>query len=73
MIAIVNMGPHDDADKGGLRTYEVRINSEAICRFEHRRAEGLARCLLEASRAVERKRNDDAMKAIQSILEGEQR
>lgn len=27
MIAIVNVGPHDDPDKLGVRTYEVRINA----------------------------------------------
>jgi hypothetical protein len=52
VIAIINMGPHDDPDKLGVRTYEVRINAEVICTFRHRRAHGLGRCLLEASQAV---------------------
>ena len=52
MIAIVNVGPHGDPDKLGVRTYEVRINAEVICTFRHRRADGLGRCLLEASQAV---------------------
>ena len=56
MIAIVNVGPHDDPDKLGVRTYEVRINSDVVCTFRHRRADGLGRCLLEASKAVERQR-----------------
>ncbi len=52
MIAIVNMGPHDDPDKLGVRTYKVRVNAEVICTFSHRRADGLGRCLLEAGQAV---------------------
>ena len=52
MIAIVNVGPHDDPDKPGAWTYEVRINAEVICTFRHRRADGLGRCLLDASQAV---------------------
>ena len=30
MIAIVNVGPHDDPDPTGWRNYEVRINHEVI-------------------------------------------
>lgn len=56
MIAIVNVGPHDDSDKLGWRTYEVRINADVVCRFRHRRADGLGHCLLEASKAVERQK-----------------
>lgn len=61
LIAIVNMGPHDDPDKGGERVYEVRINDMVICTFKHRRADGLGRCLLEASKAVEMKKWEDFM------------
>jgi hypothetical protein len=39
MIAIVNVGPHDDADLMGERTYEVRINEQVITTFRHRRSE----------------------------------
>ena len=56
MIAIVNVGPHDDPDALGVRTYEVRINADVICTFRHRRSDGLGRCLLEASKAVERQK-----------------
>lgn len=52
MIAIVNVGPVDDPDHWGERTYEVRINHEVITTFKHRRRDGLARCLLRASLAV---------------------
>lgn len=53
MIAIVNMGPHDDPDPLGERTYEVRINSEVIATFKHKRGDGLAKCLHRAGEAVD--------------------
>ena len=55
MIAIINVGPHDENDKLGWRTYEVRINADVVCTFRHRRADGLGVCLMEASKAVERR------------------
>ena len=64
MIAIVNVGPHDDPDKLGVRTYEVRINSDVVCTFRHRRADGLGRCLLEASKAVERQKWEQAARIL---------
>ena len=53
MIAIVNVGPHEDPDPTGWRNYEVRINHEVIATFWHRREHGLARCLHTAAAAVE--------------------
>ena len=64
MIAIVNVGPHDDSDKLGVRTYEVRINADVVCTFRHRRADGLGRCLLEASKAVERQKWEQAARIL---------
>ena len=62
MIAIVNVGPHDDPDPTGYRNYEVRINHEVIATFRHRREHGLVRCLRLASEAVLNKQmNDYAM------------
>ena len=55
MIAIVNIGPHDD-DPTGWRNYEVRINHEVIATFTHKREHGLARCLRMAAAAVEGRR-----------------
>lgn len=52
MIAIVNIGPHDAKNPLGERTYEVRINSQVITTFRHKRADGLSRCLFEVSKAV---------------------
>ena len=53
MIAIVNVGPHDDPDPTGWRNYEVRINREVIATFRHKREHGLAQCLRMAADAVE--------------------
>ena len=55
MITIVNVGPHD-GNLLGESSYELRINGELIADFQHRRAEGLGRCLLAAAAAVEKRR-----------------
>lgn len=36
-----------------LHSYRLRINSQQIARFKHRRNEGLAECLRRAADAVE--------------------
>ena len=64
MIAIVNVGPHDDPDKLGVRTYEVRINANVVCTFKHRRADDLGMCLLKASKAVERQKWEQASRIL---------
>lgn len=56
MIAIVNVGPHDDPNPLGERTYEVWINSKVITTFRHKRGDGLGQCLLAASKAVEKQK-----------------
>jgi len=56
MIAIVNIGGGDSNDIMGWREYEVRINRDTICKFMHRRSDGLSVCLQKASNAVEAKR-----------------
>lgn len=50
MIIIHNIG----GDLSGVCRYQVRINKEVICEFEHNRMDGLGMCFLEASKAVER-------------------
>lgn len=67
MIAIVNVGPHDDPNPLGERTYEVRINSRVITTFRHRRGDGLGQCLLAASKAVERQKWSDVKTFIDSV------
>ena len=62
MIAIVNVGPHDDPDPTGWRTYEVRINHEVIATFRHKREHGLARCLRMAAAAVDKEKRDELLR-----------
>lgn len=62
MIAIVNIGPHDD--QTGWRNYEVRINHEVITTFRHRRDSGLVKCLRLASEAVLEKQMNDYAKVF---------
>ena len=60
MIAIVNVsGP----DGNGEHSYSVRINRDEICRFTHRREDGLELCLFRAAQAVQ-KRNSLTMADI---------
>ena len=62
MIAIVNIGPHDDPDQTCWRNYEVRINHEVIATFRHRREHGLARCLRMAAAAVDKEKRDELLR-----------
>lgn len=52
MITIVNLGKNQSPF--GVQEYELRINAKVICKFTHNREDGLGRCLLEASKAVEK-------------------
>ena len=67
MIAIVNIGPHDDPDPTGWRNYEVRINHEVIATFRHNREHGLARCLRMAADAVEDRRMGELTSAVKVV------
>ena len=48
MIKILNITGSDSDDA----KYELFINGEHIAYFEHKRSDGLARCLIEAADAV---------------------
>jgi len=52
MITIINTGE----TVGKKAKYIVKINNEMIAEFLHERNNGLGMCLLEASKAVERKK-----------------
>jgi hypothetical protein len=56
MIAIVNIS--DVFKEKGRQKYSVRINDREICQFYHNREEGLAKCLLIASKVVEVRMNE---------------
>ena len=62
MIAIVNVGPHDDPDPTGWRDYEVRINHEVIATFKHKREHGLSRCLRMAAASVDKEKRDELLR-----------
>jgi len=51
MIKIINTKP-EMPEK--LSTYEVYINNELITTFQHKRIDGLAKCLIVAGKAVEK-------------------
>lgn len=53
MIIIQNMGPHGQDDPGGVRDYELRVNSLLIGRFKHARRDGLGECLRRAAQAAD--------------------
>ena len=52
-VIIENVSPRDLADDK-LHSYRLRINSEVIAIFPHRRDEGLAECLRRAADSAER-------------------
>lgn len=51
MIAIINIDKN--LRQFGVHDYQIKINSMDICQFKHKREDGLAACLLAASKAVE--------------------
>jgi hypothetical protein len=50
-IVICNRGPVNETGRG-IRNYELVIQGKSICRFKHRREDGLAVCLEKAAKAV---------------------
>ena len=52
MITITNISKK--FNPFGEQEYEVKINREIIAKFTHNRLDGLAVCLQEAARAVEK-------------------
>lgn len=62
MIAIVNVSKN--APAFGIQDYEVRINHEVVTTFQHKREEGLAKCLLLASAAVEKNKWTEVYNAL---------
>lgn len=61
MIAIINHG----GDMGGVCAYTVGINRQVIAKFEHDRRKGLARCLRDAAKAVERAEKEALYSAVE--------
>lgn len=75
MIAVVNMGPHDDSDPLGECSYEVRLydgkTEKVMAHFKHKRGDGLAKCLRLAGKAVEQAKDREAEKLLRILKENE--
>ena len=63
MIAIVNIDKSQS--DYGEQEYEVRINEKIITRYKHKRENGLAKCLMEAAKAVEKAKWENAIRFLQ--------
>ena len=66
MIAIVNVSK--ECYPIGWHDYEVRINSNVIAKFKHKREDGLTKCLELAAQACEKEKWDN-MRAVIEVLQ----
>ena len=67
MISIVNVS-EESAPHKGINKYELKINSEVICKFEHNRSfRGLSQCLRDAADAYDA-HNEKKLFKIMRIL-----
>ncbi len=66
MIAIINLGTNLNPD--GIHEYVVKINTDEICRFTHKREEGLGQCLRRAAMAVDNARANDGKEYTRYLL-----
>ena len=66
MIAIVNID--DNPRLEGEHLYVVKINKKEICRFTHRREDGLSQCLFKASKAVAHNAVDAELERIITLI-----
>ena len=60
MIIIQNQ----DIRRNGQTRYTIHINNEFIAEFWHTKKNGLGRCLLEASKAVEKDNEKDKWRTL---------
>lgn len=67
MITITNL---DVGNKNGQAKYRVMINDKFICEFWHKPTDGLERCLLEASKEVERQKWEDTKLTMTTVATG---
>lgn len=66
MIAIVNVS-NEDVSPLGINQYELRINQDVICTFEHDRTKGLSDCLIQAAKACEKHKWEKAEKLLSTL------
>jgi len=65
MIAIINVSLHNSPF--GIQDYELRINSRVIARFQHKREEGLTKCLELAAQSAEKAKWMEAKTLLNSL------
>ncbi len=65
MIAIVNVSAHNYPI--GWHEYELRINAKVIANFQHKREEGLTKCLERAAEAAEKAKWMEAKAMIDAL------
>tara|TARA_R110002153_G_scaffold111913_1_gene253724 strand:+ start:267 stop:518 length:252 start_codon:yes stop_codon:yes gene_type:complete len=54
----------------GTNSYEVRINRDLICKFEHNRQhDGLAQCLRDAADAIDEHSEDKKVRLLKLLAE----
>lgn len=64
MIAIINIG---NENKAGETKYQVKVNSQLITTFFHKRSDGMAICLEKASKAVEKQKHLELFKLLKQF------
>ena len=64
-IIIQNISPLDAGE--GINRYQLRINSQVITEFDHVRSDGLAACLLAASKAAQFAAVDELVRISQEL------
>jgi hypothetical protein len=52
MIAIVNIDENPRAF--GEHLYSLRINQRELCKFKHKREDGISTCLMKAAKEIEK-------------------
>jgi hypothetical protein len=62
-ITIFNRGPANVTGRG-VRDYELVIQKKSICKFKHKREDGLAVCLEKAAKAVRAQHEQDLLKIV---------
>ena len=65
-ITIFNRGPTNKTGRG-VRNYELVIQNKSICKFKHKREDGLAVCLEKAAKAVRAQHEQDLCKIVRGL------
>jgi len=66
MIAIINQ---KKKNKKGQTLYHLKSNHKFICKFWHRREEGLDICLLKASEEAKRVYDKEVLESLNKLID----